>query len=373
MPGTRSSGRGRTDGDIVKHALPARCGWTPAVAAALLSALALPAWAADGCPRDTRLADYPPMVSLRVDNDLFAGRDEGYTSGVGLTLVSPNLRDYVDDPCLPAPARLVNRYLEWLQPEGFEQQNMVVTLGQGIFTPGDGTRRDLIVEDRPYAGALLVGFGYNARQGNWLRTTQLLVGMVGPASLAEKTQRLIHKFTGSDNFEGWDHQLHNEPVLNLVHERLWRSEVRPLGGGSLQWDAITHAGGAVGNLNAHANTGLELRLGHRLPDDFGSSPVRPAGSNTAPTRSGPELSGWSWNAYIAMDARWVLRDMTLDGNTFRSSHSVDREPLVGEAAVGFAVSRGRTRFALARYFRTREFKGQDERPSYGSFTITHAF
>src|SRR5690606_30412235 len=213
MPGTRSSGRGRTDGGSVKHALPARRGWPRVVAATLLSTLALPAWAADGCPRDTRLADYPPMVSLRVDNDLFAGRDEGYTSGVGLTLVSPNLRDYVDDPCLPAPARLVNRYLEWLQPQGFEQQNMVVTLGQGIFTPGDGTRRDLIIDDRPYAGALLVGFGYNARQGNRLRTTQLLVGMVGPASLAEKTQRLIHKFTGSDNFEGWDHQLHNEPVL----------------------------------------------------------------------------------------------------------------------------------------------------------------
>ena len=226
MRGTRSSERARTDDGIVKHALPARRGWTPAVAAALLSTLALPAWAADACPRDSRLADYPPMVSLRVDNDLFAGRDEGYTSGVGLTLVSPNLRDYVDDPCLPAPARLVNRYLEWLQPEGFEQQNMVVTVGQGIFTPGDGTRRDLILEDRPYAGALLVGFGYNARQGNQLRTTQLVVGMVGPASLAEKTQRLIHKFTGSDNFEGWDHQLRNEPVLNLVHERLWRSEVR---------------------------------------------------------------------------------------------------------------------------------------------------
>src|SRR5699024_6383048 len=107
------------------------------------------------------------------------------------------------------------------------------------------------------------GFGYNARQDNRLRTTQLVVGMVRPASLAEKTQDLIHEFTGSDDFQGWDHQLHNEPVLNLVHERLWRSEVRPLGNGALQWDAVTHVGGALGNLYTHANTGLELRLGHR--------------------------------------------------------------------------------------------------------------
>lgn len=225
------------------HHAPRRAGL-----ALLLTTLALPAWAAETCSRENRLANYPPMVSLRVDNDLLAGQDEGYTSGVGLTLVSPNLRDYVDDPCLPAPARLVNRYLEWLQPHGFDQQNMVVTIGQGIFTPGDGSRRDLIVDDRPYAGALLVGFGYNARKDNRLRTTQLVVGMVGPASLAEKTQNLIHKFTDSDKFEGWGNQLHNEPVLNLVHERLRRSEVRPLGNGGLQWDAVTHVGGSLGNL-----------------------------------------------------------------------------------------------------------------------------
>lgn len=341
----------------------------------LVAGLLLPGLAAAQtvCPEESTLAAYPPVVSLRVDNDLFANQDQGYTSGVMLSMVSPNLKDYVSDPCLPAMARWLNGHLQRIQPEGFDQQNMVVTVAQGIFTPENHVRTDLIRDDRPYAGALLVGFGYNARKEHELRTTQLVVGMVGPAALGEQTQNLIHDFSGSDRFRGWDHQLHNEPVLNLVHERSRRRPVVPINQGELEWDLISHWGGAIGNLHTHANAGFEWRLGHRLPDDFGSSPVRPSGNNTSPTIGKRIMHGWSWHGFVAVDARWVLRDLTLDGNTFRNSHSVSKEPLVAEAAIGVAMTYGRTKFAFARYFRTREFEGQRSRPAYGSFTISRAF
>jgi len=342
------------------------------LAPCLVAACATPALAADRCPETSTMQAYPPVVSLRIDNDLFANQDEGYTSGVMLSMVSPNLRDYVDDPCLPAPARWLNTYLARLQPEGFDQQNMVVHVAQGIFTPGDPERTDLIEDDRPYAGALLVSFGYNARKDNRLRTTQLTVGVVGPASLAESTQGLIHDLTGSREFQGWEHQLHDEPVLNLVHEQSLRSPVVPVAG-SLEFDAISHWGGAFGNLLTQVNGGFELRLGQRLPDDFGSSPVRPAGNNTAPPVDSRRTRGWAWHGFLAADVRHVLRDITQDGNTFRNSHSVDKEPWVAEAAIGVAVTRGRSKLAFARYFRTREFEGQDRFPAYGSFTISRAF
>ena len=108
------------------------------------------------------------------------------------------------------------------------------------------------------------------------------------------------------------------------------------------------------------------------PNDFGSSPVRPAGDNTAPSK-GESAARWSWHGFLATDARVVLRDITLDGNTFRDSHSVDKKPVVGEAAIGAAMTYGAWKIALARYFRTREFDGQDMRPSYGSFTISREF
>lgn len=129
-----------------------------ALSAALLlslTGLALPALAADQCD-SSRLGRTPPAVNFRVDNDLFGGedQDQGYSNGALLTLVSPNLVDYTDDPCLPRTARWVNSYLERLHPGEFDQQNMVFSIGQAIFTPTDYTRRDVIPDDRPYAGIL---------------------------------------------------------------------------------------------------------------------------------------------------------------------------------------------------------------------------
>ena len=81
-------------------------------------------------------------------------------------------------------------------------------------------------------------------------------------------------------------------------------------------------------------------------------------------------TGWSAHLFLTSDVRWVLRDITLDGNTFRRSHRVDRRPLVGEIGYGIGLTRGRWKFALARYHGAREFEGQKERPVFGSFTIS---
>jgi lipid A 3-O-deacylase len=326
------------------------------------------ALAADTGTCDKR-TDLPPTVNFRIDNDLFGKQDQGYSNGVQLTLVSPNLVDYTDDPCLPRLARWMNRHLDALTPEGFEQQNMVVTFAQGIFTPTDFTRSDLIVEDRPYAAALLVGLGYNARNGDHLRTTQLQFGIVGPSALGEQVQNEIHRILGDPRFEGWDNQLRDEPVIRLVHERMRRFSPE---NGDWGWDAITHYGGSLGNLATYANAGAEVRFGRHLPDDFGSTPLRPAGENTAPTHSRQVGGPFGIHMFLTFDARWVLRDITLDGNTFRHSHSVDKKALVGEVGYGFALTKGRWKFALARYNRSREFEGQVEAPVFGSFTISRA-
>lgn len=347
-----------------------RCAW---VLLAALAAFATPASAQEECDAASVTDQYPPVVVLRVDNDLFASQDQGYTNGIGVSLVSPNLKDYTHDPCLPALARWVNGFLARIQPEGYDQQNMVLTVGQAIFTPSDPTRTDLIEDDRPYAGVLSVSFGYHARKGDRLYTSQLMLGTTGPASQAEQSQDAFHALTGSERFRGWDHQLHNEPLVNFTHEVSRRSPAWSFGDGGLRGEAIGHWGGAIGNFATHANAGFELRLGERLPDDFGSSPVRPAGNNTAPTIDRRLPDGLSWHVFLAVDARWVVRNITLDGNTFRTSHRVDKRPFVADAAVGFSVIRDRTRFAFARYFRTQEFAGQREPPHYGSFTISRAF
>ena len=315
----------------------------------------------------------PPIVNLRVDNDLLGGQDQGYSNGVQLTLVSPNLRDYTDDPCLPRLAQWINRYLAALQPQRYEQQNMVASFAQGIFTPSDFSRTDLIADDRPYAAALLAGLGYNARIGDRLRTTQLQFGIVGPSARGREIQDAVHKITGSERFRGWDHQLHDEPVIRLVHERMRRFSTNHERERGWNWDAITHYGGSLGNLATYANAGGEFRFGFNLPDDFGSTPLRPAGENTAPTREPQAQYMPGAHLFLTFDARWVLYDITLDGNLFRHSHSVDKKALVAYGGYGVAFLHRRWKFALARYHGTREFEGQREAPVFGSFTISRAF
>ena len=70
-------------------------------------ALAPMAVAADGCATSKSRLPTHPALNVRIDNDLFGGlaQDQGYSNGFLVSVVSPNLVDYVDDPCLPRPAR----------------------------------------------------------------------------------------------------------------------------------------------------------------------------------------------------------------------------------------------------------------------------
>ena len=347
-----------------------RPGWLLAAVVAYGCAGAVQAHGREDCTSGrTRL---PPIVNLRVDNDVLGGQDQGYSNGVQLTLVSPNLRDYTNDPCIPRLARWVNRHLGALQPETFEQQNMIATFAQGIFTPTDFSRSDLIEDDRPYAAALLVGLGYNAREGDQLRTTQLQFGIVGPAALGKQAQDAVHQITGSEKFRGWDNQLENEPVFRIVHERMRRFSSSD-GARGWGWDTIAHYGGSFGNLATYVNTGARVPLrpepARRLRQHAAASGRREHGADARtaePVRARRA-------SVRDLDTRWVFHDITLDGNTFRDSHSVDKRHAVANVGYGVALMRHRWKFALARYHGTREFDGQRETPVFGSFTISRAF
>lgn len=329
---------------------------------------------AQDCVRDSAVEQAGFGVTLRIDNDMFGwdDQDQNYTNGLLLSVVSPNLTDFSNDPCQPAWMAKTSHFLRWLHPEATDLQNVVFSIGQGMFTPEDRYRSDLIEDDRPYAGVLFVSAGYNARADDRLRTTVLRLGVVGPAALAGKTQSEWHRIIGADRFKGWDNQLHNEPVFQLIHERTrrWQPAEARRGWG---WDASTHWGGSLGNLATYANVGGEIRFGWRLPDDFGSSPLRPSGENMAPQPRGERNRGWGGHLFAAVDGRWMVHDITLDGNTFRNSHSVHKRPLVADFGYGLAVTYGPWKVAFARYHRTREFDGQGDRPVFGSMTISRVF
>jgi hypothetical protein len=320
------------------------------------------------------------VFSFYLENDLFYNTDRNYTSGVKLAWVSPNLDTFEDAKCMP-------RWLESAEKavrEGFALQfktpaterNLVATIGQEIYSPGDPARKDVIRSDRPYAGWLYLGLGYNERRGERAARTdsldsfELRLGAIGPVSLAREAQNLIHDLRGFPRFQGWDNQLRNEPGLQAIWEHKLKGKFGNTNGG----DVIGHAGASAGNVATYMNAGVELRLGVDVPQDFGSSPLRPAGNNTSPGAwSAADGKDWRAHFFAALDARAVARDVFLDGNTFVHSHRVHKRPLVADFAMGLAGFAHGWKFSFARVLRSTEFDGQNSRHSYGSFTVSYAF
>lgn len=90
-------------------------------------------------------------------------------------------------------------------------------------------------------------------------------------------------------------------MLQIIHERRKRLARVP-DGNDWGWDLTHHWGGSLGNFATYANIGSEWRFGLRIPDDFGTAPLRPAGENTAPVHA---LQDGSWNGRLSVvvDAR----------------------------------------------------------------------
>ena len=303
---------------------------------------------------------------LRLDNDVVAGSDAGYSSGVELGLVSPTISDFQDSQLSPM-ARWINRQLAWLQPRDFQRNKMVVMLGQRIYTPRDWRRSEPDPNDRPYAGVLTLGVDYSGRDANSMTATTLSIGVVGPAAGAKEVQDLVHDTVGGDEFQGWEHQIRNEPVFRVDYQRLRKWHVSS----QSRWmsDVVLRGGGMVGNLATSANLGGELRFGSWIPDNFGSAPMLAIAGNAAPSVRGQSSERILIHGVVAFDVRSVMHDITLDGNTFGNSASVERKDVSSDVGIGVAAQWRGWEITFGGYIRTKEFDTQRSHAKLGSLTI----
>lgn len=313
--------------------------------------------------------------SAQFENDLFGSTDQFYTNGIKLSWVSPDLTQYRDSKQLPDWSRpLINR-LPLINKAGL-QRNIAFSLGHKIFTPIDISRTDLIKEDRPYAGWLYFGTAFHNKNFHELDTLELQIGVIGPAALAEKAQNTVHKYRDIAQAKGWDNQLHNELGIAFIYDH---KERIILNGGvkKLGADIIIHYGGALGNVYTYINSGAEIRYGWNIPTDFGTSLIRPGGDSNPPSDSSdPRFSdkgGFSLYGFAAASGRIVARNIFLDGNSFRDSHNVDKQHLIGDAMLGIALVIGKTKITYAQVFKSKEFKNQKNEHHFGSLSFSYSY
>jgi len=309
------------------------------------------------------------------ENDSFGGTDRHYTNAFRLSWLSPDLTEYDEDTRLPRWGLPIIRKLPLINRPGF-QRNVGLSVGQNIYTPEDISRRDFIKDDRPYAGWSYFSLTFHVKNAVQMDVFEVTMGIVGPSSLAKDTQRIVHRWLENENPKGWDNQLRNEPGLLISWQRNWRLFSTGNGKG-LGFDFIPHIGGAVGNVATFANIGGEMRIGYNLPFDFGTSFIRSGSGIEAPAdMTDPRLrrrKNFGFHLFADVDGRAVARNIFLDGNTWKDSHSVDQKRLVADMAAGFAVVYKRLKLSYAHVYRTKEFDGQEQSQLFGSITLAITF
>ncbi len=312
-------------------------------------------------------------LTFYFENDAFAGTDRDYTNGARISWTSPSLNKFSDDPAAGSVAGFFDDAP--LMGDSGYTRNVAVFIGQSLYTPVNTQANSLVPNERPYAGWLYGGLGLVWKTPRVKNTFVLNIGVIGPWALGEETQHAVHHALGQRSPQGWDNQLRNEIGVNASYERKWRFRSNPEGSG-LACDFLPYAGATLGNVYTLANIGGEYRFGYNLPDDFGTSGISDAATTPTPVE-GAAARNWihrfGMHLFARAEGRAVARNIFLDGNTFRSSHSVDKNIFVADLSVGLAMNWRNSKLSYAFTYRTREFKGQPEGQLFGSITLSIFF
>jgi lipid A 3-O-deacylase len=293
--------------------------------------------------------------TVRAENDLPANSDRYYTNGASILF-----SHCIDDRDMRWPGILA---LPGLSEWGVLGQ--VHDLGQIIVTPADTQRSLPDPRDRPYAGLLYAGIGWQRWWHDDYAGFKLITGVVGPPALARQMQTAVHRLIDSPLPRGWRHQLATEPILNAVYER--RRRVLAWGDPlTANGDLLVASGAMLGNVLTQAHAQIQVRHGWRVPADFGSSLIRGIGALPPPRQNGL----WGLHAFASAGGLAVARNLTLDGNSFRSGPRVKRRPWISTHEIGVAVRGHGWQLTTSWVSWAREFEGQPRASRFGTVAFS---
>ena len=314
-------------------------------------------------PASLRADDGQRLSVIEENDSLFFDSDDHYTQGLRIGWLGPDVQH---DSAWNEPFDLLGGLLPVFGAgERERSRRYALSFGQSFFTPGVIAVNPPDPRDRPYAGWLYLGADLlQDTDRRMLEHLEIQVGVVGPAALGKQVQRGWHEIIGATNPQGWDSQLHDEPGVVLSYERKWRFTLAGDRGSGV--DVIPELGGTVGNVFTYGEAGVMLRIGRNLQADYGPARIRPALSGTDYFNRDYLDGDFGLYGFVGAQGRAVARNIFLDGNSFRSSASVDKEPLVADLQAGvslFWVSG--MRLDVSAVHRTDEFEGQHGGDTFG--------
>lgn len=325
--------------------------WKRLSTALVVSCIAHGVWSTGAAAKGAKAG----TLGVVIENDSVTPSDREYSSGVKPFFISEAGK-------AKGLARL------FLRAGDAAETRYGVAVGQSIFTPTDLQATTPAPGDRPYAGGLYTEFSlYAKRRSGALDILSADLGVVGPDALAEQAQNTLHRIIGAQQVRGYANQLRDEPGLVLSFDRLWRASTGPRGFGA---DLTPSLGASVGNVLTEARTGLTVRVGYNLGDGYGPARIRPALANAGFIDAPGPISV---SAFAGVYGRAVVRNIFLDGNTFRQSLAVDKRAFGGDGQAGLSLRLWRIEGAATYVWRAKEYETQGAAHRFGALTVSGRF
>ncbi|CAN5553060.1 lipid A deacylase LpxR family protein [soil metagenome] len=297
--------------------------------------------------------------SILLQNDFFLGHDGGgYTNGLVLSQI---------DAASAGDAQVEPSFLlRSIAPVlGLPTATLTATsLGQIMVTPRDIARVRPDPADVPYAGALVFRSAQVHVHGDRAELLAFSVGVIGPASGAAQTQRLVHRVVGAERPQGWDSQVHNRPLLGLERYSAWRFPWGDATADRAGSDFIALAGGAVGNLDSSAGLTLTYRHGTGLEKSF------PAASRLAAHTADPLLLGSGWFGFTSVSIDRLFNYVGI-GRDAPGEATSSLRTYRAVASAGFVYGWERSSLSFSMQAASPVAKASSRYQTYGSLTYTY--
>jgi hypothetical protein len=310
-------------------------------------------------------------ISVTIENDAFTGSDDAYSNGVGLTWTSRNVASLSHDNPARAWARAWSA-LPGVSAPGTERY-VSLTLTQEIHTPEDITLESPPLDDRPYAGILYLDSVVYRRSPGMNDAWTLRLGVVGPASHADDTQKWFHDVVDADEPRGWNTQLPNELIFNIGYTADFAG---PTGNVSerVRWRVTPMLTAEAGTYATLVGGGAMFEIGYNMPEAAHAVSSLRNGLNAA------SVVGWrederelSIVGNIGVAGYSVARFLPLDGTYFRDSRSADYGRTIGVVSAGATVRYGDYALNLNLAFSESSINGREDTVEFGALTLSRRF
>ncbi|WP_394129031.1 lipid A deacylase LpxR family protein [Shewanella maritima] len=300
---------------------------------------------------------------FNMDNDIIVGSDGDFSNGILLGWQTGAMNE------LDQASWLI-KGLSWLTLSDRSQHyQWGYNIHQRMWTPIEIEHDFPQAYDRPYAGTLELNSYFGSFSDEFAQKVQLSLGVIGPASGAEKSQSWVHDITNSEKPNGWDYQVQNQFIGQLTYEADYLITRQPFFKHT-QWDFAPYAQLSAGNFRSQALGGLSLRWGSNLANSFGKlTSIDGALQNFS---SVAQTSG-DWQVFHRIQTGYRFNDLTLEGEiNYESKANITHHQTQVLTGVVWATPTWSAEFTVKYY--TSEFETDpSDWHGFGSLSFSYLF